>query len=95
MKTKFSSLVFKALLCLSVMGFANVAIAQNNEEPIITFKTNIYDSYGEANQFSLVIGTLDANQYVDVDCGFGKVEYEFNLTICVSYTFPSTLYKTS
>ena len=76
MKTKFSTLVFKALLCLSIMGFANVAIAQNNEEPIITFKTNIYDSYGEANQFSLVIGTLDANQYVDVDCGFGKIEYE-------------------
>lgn len=76
MKTKFSTLVFKALLCLSVMGFSNVAIAQTNDEPIITFKTNIYDSYGEANQFSLVIGTIDAGQYVDVDCGFGKIEYE-------------------
>ena len=76
MKTKFSTLVFKALLCLSVMGFANVAIAQNNDEPIITFKTNIYDSYGEANQFSLVVGSIGENQYVDVDCGFGKIEYE-------------------
>ena len=76
MKTKFSTLVFKALLCLFVMGFANVAIAQSNDEPIITFKTNIYDTYGEANQFSLVIGSISENQYVDVDCGFGKIEYE-------------------
>lgn len=76
MKTKFSTLVFKAFLCLSVMGFSNVAIAQTNDEPIITFKTNIYDSYGESNQFSLVIGTLDAGQYIDIDCGFGKIEYE-------------------
>lgn len=76
MKTKFSTLVFKALLCLSVMGFTNVAMAQIADEPIITFKTNIYDSYGETNQFSLVIGSVSENQYVDIDCGFGKIEYE-------------------
>ena len=76
MKTKFSTLVFKALLCLSVMGFTNVAMAQIADEPIITFKTNIYDSFGETNQFSLVIGSVSENQYVDIDCGFGKIEYE-------------------
>ncbi len=76
MKTKIHTLVFKALLCLSVMGFGNAASAQNTEEPAITFKTNIYDTYGEANQFSLVIGTIDTGQYIDVDCGFGKIEYE-------------------
>lgn len=76
MKTKFSTLAFKALLCFSIMGFSHVAIAQNNDEPIITFKTNIYDSYGESNQFSLVIGSIDSTQYVNVDCGFGKIEYE-------------------
>ena len=76
MKTKFSTLVFKALLCLSVMGFTNVAMAQIADEPIITFKTNIYDSFGEANQFSLVIGSVSENQYIDIDCGFGKIEYE-------------------
>ena len=76
MKTKFSTLVFKALLCLSIMGFTNVAMAQIADEPIITFKTNIYDSFGEANQFSLVIGSVSENQYVDIDCGFGKIEYE-------------------
>lgn len=76
MKIKISSLIRKALLCLSVIGFANVAMAQTFDEPVITFKTNIYDSYGEANQFSLVIGTKAENQYVDVDCGFGKIEYE-------------------
>ena len=76
MKTKISSLVIKALFCLSIMGFTNVAMAQTAEEPIITFKTNIYDSYGEANQFSLVVGSRSENQYVDIDCGFGKIEYE-------------------
>lgn len=76
MKKHFYSLAMKALLILSVMGLSNVAIAQTNDEPIITFKTNIYDSNGEANQFSLVIGSIDSTQYVDVDCGFGKIEYE-------------------
>lgn len=51
------------------------ASAQTWDEPVITFKTNIYDSYGESNQFSLVIGTVDSLQYIDVDCGYGKVEY--------------------
>ena len=52
------------------------AVAQSNDEPIITFKTNIYETSGEANQFSLVIGTVDAGQFIDIDCGFGKIEYE-------------------
>lgn len=76
MKKQIKSLVLRALLCLSILGYANVTIAQTYDEPIITFKTNIFKSYGEANQFSLVIGSIDSTQYVDVDCGFGKIEYE-------------------
>ena len=76
MKKQIKSLVLRALLCLSILGYANVAIAHTYDEPIITFKTNIFKSYGEANQFSLVIGSIDSTQYVDVDCGFGKIEYE-------------------
>ncbi len=81
MKTKFLTLVSKALLSLSILGFVNVAAAQNTDEPAITFKTNIYDNYGETNQFSLVIGTVNNGQYIDVDCGFGKIEYETTIAL--------------
>ena len=60
-------------IIMAVMPFA--AKAQTNSEPIITFKSNIYDTYGPSNMFSLVIGSLDTC-YMDVDCGFGAVEYE-------------------
>lgn len=76
MKHLFKTLAMRTLLLLSIFGFSNVAMAQTTDEPIITFKTNIYDTYGESNQFSLVIGSVDSAQYVDVDCGFGKIEYE-------------------
>ena len=46
MKKQIKSLVLRALLCLSVLGYANVTIAQTYDEPIITFKTNIFKSYG-------------------------------------------------
>lgn len=46
-----------------------------DEEPIITLKTSIYEQAGSNNQISLVIGAVE-DMYLDVDCGFGKVEYE-------------------
>lgn len=79
MNTKFISLVSKAILGLSVLVCANVAVAQNTEEPAITFKTKVYENQGEANQFSLVIGSVHPNQYIDIDCGFGKIEYETSI----------------
>jgi len=36
--------------------------------------TNIYSYYGASNHFSLVLGATEPT-YVDVDCGFGTVEY--------------------
>lgn len=65
-----------ALMIMLVMSVSATASAQTVTEPIITFKTSIYDKVGEANQFSLVLGTVDAGQYIDIDCGFGKIEYE-------------------
>ena len=59
-------------MCICMCNHWNFFITNH----IITFKTNIYDSYGEANQFSLVVGSRSENQYVDIDCGFGKIEYE-------------------
>ena len=61
---------FKSLL----LGFATIAailipfngFAQNTDEPIISFRTNLYDMYGETNEFSLVIGGTTAEGYIDV-----------------------------
>ncbi len=60
----------------AMLSVANGASAQASDEPVITFHTNIYETYGETNQFSLVIGTVDSGQYIDIDCGYGKIEYE-------------------
>lgn len=70
--------MLRLALILPMLGFSGMAMAQtSSDEPIITFKTNIYDTYGELNEFSLVIGSTSAEgEYIDVDCGFGKVEYE-------------------
>lgn len=62
------------LLCpLSVFG-------QNTDEPIITIKTRAYEQSGELNELSIILGANTDGQYVDVDCGFGKVEYELENT---------------
>ncbi len=70
--------MLKLALVVPMFGFSAMAAAQtSSDEPAITFKTNIYDTYGELNEFSLVIGVTTAEgEYIDVDCGFGKVEYE-------------------
>lgn len=49
--------------------------AQAEETPIITFKTNIYDTYGASNKFHIVLGSTETD-YFDIDCGFGMVEAE-------------------
>ncbi len=64
------------LVCILTLLGAIDTNAQNSDEPIITFKTNIYNTYGATNYFSLVIGSNAEDSYIDVDCGFGKVEYE-------------------
>lgn len=69
MKKLFATLCF---IMFSAIGL----MAQNadDEKPIITFKTNIYNNYGPSNSFHLVIGTTKET-YIDVDCGHGKDEY--------------------
>ena len=64
-------------LVVAFFASSSAAMAQSSEEPIITFKTNIYDSYGAVNQFSLVLGAItEESEYFDIDFGFGKNEYE-------------------
>lgn len=60
-----------ALLCLPA-----AASAARSEEPIIEIKTNAYVSLGESNSFTILLGGIKEGDYVDVDCGSGKVEYE-------------------
>ena len=60
----------------AVLGVAS-ASAQSYEAPMITFKTNIYDTYGTANSFHIVLGTTEPT-YLDIDCGYGAAEYEVN-----------------
>lgn len=76
MKNIFSTLALRLTLVLAMLGVCDVVMAQDSQdEPIITFKTRIYENNGETNQFSLVIGSTEEGNYIDVDCGFGKVEY--------------------
>ncbi len=46
-----------------------------SEAPIVTLKSSIFETYGSANQFHLLIGGREG-AYIDVDCGFGPVEVE-------------------
>lgn len=50
-----------------------------DEEPSLVFKSNIYDS-GAESHFTFVLGSTE-DIYIDVDCGFGKTEYEVGAAI--------------
>ena len=74
MKKFLNHYILTLLASLLCLGFS--ANAQSSEEPAITIKTNAYANNGALNEFTLLIGANTKGQYVDVDCGFGKVEYE-------------------
>ncbi|MGN0234953.1 MAG: hypothetical protein ACI4BD_01360 [Paludibacteraceae bacterium] len=78
MKTNklFSMLrVMAVAVCLGAAGTIHARGAADDAAPVITMHTNIYENAGANNQISLVIGAVE-DMYLDVDCGFGKVEYE-------------------
>lgn len=61
---------------LAIIGGAFASQAQSPDgDPIITFKTTLYELYGETNSFTFYLGATE-NTYVDVDCGFGSFEVE-------------------
>lgn len=45
------------------------------DEPIVTFHTNIYETYGPTNSFHITLGATE-DTYVDIDYGFGLTEEE-------------------
>jgi Leucine-rich repeat (LRR) protein len=73
--------VFAALgamwLFSSATFVANAATAATDDEvPAIEFHTTIYDTYGDQNDFSLVLGSTAAakGEVIYYDCGFGEQE---------------------
>ena len=62
-------------MAVALLAFAGASAAVAGETPIIEFKTSLYDLYGPTNSFTFYLGGT-AGEYIDVDCGFGTVEYE-------------------
>lgn len=74
----FQKLTAGVLMSVAMWGAPSDAMAQNGaDKPIITLKTNIYDTYGASNSFHIVLGSTETD-YFDVDCGFGMVEAEIS-----------------
>lgn len=86
MKRFINSLVMSVAVLVSMIVTSVGVVAQTTDEPVITFKTNIYDTYGEQNSFSLVLGGTETEQYIDIDCGYGKVEYVLEQAVYVDST---------
>lgn len=63
------------LLTAGVAMAAALGAMAQAEEPIITFHSNIYDTYGATNRFHIVLGATEPT-YVDIDYGYGPIEEE-------------------
>lgn len=68
---KLVLMMIGVLLCLPALAGVTA-----EEKPIIELKTNAYATLGETNSFSILLGGIKKGDYIDVDCGFGSVEYE-------------------
>lgn len=59
--------------------------AKDNDTPIVTFRTSLYENVGASNAFHFYIGTKEST-YIDVDFGFGKTEVEVEPAVFDSST---------
>lgn len=76
-KFKLNSLS-KGLLLSALISFsapAAIYAANSEQEPIITFHTTVYENTDVDNAFHIHLGSTQ-NTYIDVDCGYGKIEEE-------------------
>lgn len=64
-----------ALVAAAALAPSASSAQEAEEQPIITFRTNIYNQYGATNSFHFVLGSTSP-EYYDVDCGFGSFETE-------------------
>lgn len=61
---------------LSLVAMVSTPFAVNAQEletPIITFHTNIFDTYGAGNTFHITLGATEP-MWIDYDCGYGLCE---------------------
>lgn len=72
------NIMIGALAASLLMGASPQGFAAETEEPIITFKTNIYDTYGDTNHFGIVLGSKEET-YFDIDTGFGTEEVKVDV----------------
>lgn len=64
--------LFKTALAGALL-WAMPALAQTDDEPIITIHTDIYNVSGAENDFVIYMG-MTSDDYIDIDGGFGLVE---------------------
>lgn len=71
---KIINSLFLTFAVVTAFGFSASA-AETADEPIVTIKTNMYEENGSSNSFTILLGGTKG-EYIDVDCGFGKTEFE-------------------
>lgn len=64
-----------ATVMLTLVAWAVPSAWAEDEKPFITFKTNIFNEYGETNKFSILLSSTK-KEYFDIDLGFGRNEVE-------------------
>lgn len=71
-----------ASLLLAIPAFLGspVLLAAEKETPIITFHTNIYNTYGPSNAFHITLGATEPTYY-EIDYGYGPIEEEVGVAI--------------
>lgn len=76
-----------ASLLAAIFSFATATavMAQDEAAPVITFKTNFSTSDDGSTAFHFYVGG-NGGGYFDVDCGYGKVEYELEVAAFDSTT---------
>lgn len=65
--------ISRFLLSLACVAFPCLVSAAESEEPIISFHTSIFDTYGAANSFHITLGATEET-YIDIDYGYGPTE---------------------
>ena len=66
----------KTLIAATLLtAAASLPLSAQTQEPMMTFHTQRYDMVGAENVFSIALGAIE-DTYVDIDFGFGPVEYK-------------------
>ncbi|MGN0186750.1 MAG: hypothetical protein ACI392_03285 [Paludibacteraceae bacterium] len=81
MKHFIYSWMAKLAVVVVLLGCRLSLFAQTeSEEPFLTFTTTLYETAGAQNAFTMVIAATDSI-FIDVDCGFGKMEWEIGKAV--------------